>query len=322
MALQKRRQVARDGRVCRVGQAQLNQTGAAALWADISGFLRHKTIEHQALNFIARQRNGARAANQLRAAAQQGDVGLRRRVGTQQQFFGGAAALHQLREARCRQTGSIAQAALNVVRQRQVHVVAAEHQMFADADARQTRQAIGGGRSVLDRNQRQVRGAAADVAHQHLLRAVQLRGQLLALAKQPVVEGGLRFFQQAQRGQAGIARGLQRQGARAFVERGWHRQHDVLLRQRRIGKARIPRRMHMRQIAGAGRDRRDFGYVTFRALCAPRQDGGVAVNAGVRQPAFGAADQARRHLAAQVACVTPQHRCFGAVPRQGQLRGA
>ena len=53
--------------------------------------------------------------------------------------------------------------------QGQVHVVAAEHQVIADTDARQHRHA------VVDAgfDQRQVRGAATHVAHQYQTRARQ-----------------------------------------------------------------------------------------------------------------------------------------------------
>ncbi len=90
----------------------------------------------------------------------------------------------------------------------------------------------------FDLDQAEVGGAAADVAHQHQPRVGQRAGQRVAVAQQPVVERRLRFFQQPQRGQAGLARGRQRQRARRFVERGGHRQHQLLLLQRVVRKAR------------------------------------------------------------------------------------
>ena len=97
---------------------------------------------------------------------------------------------------------------------------------------------------------------------------------------------------------AGQARGLDGERARALVERGGHGEHDVLLGQRRVGEVRVPRRLHMGQIAGAGRHGRDLGDVLGRA---PGQDGRRAVHTGVREPALGAADQTSRHLGAQLA---------------------
>ena len=101
--------------------------------------------------------------------------------------------------------------------QREVHIVAAEDQVIADADTADGRLAV----SVAgwaDLHQAEIRGAAADVAHQQQPRIGQVLRQGGALAIQPVVEGSLRFLQQAQRGQARHARRLQRQRARAFVK--------------------------------------------------------------------------------------------------------
>ena len=118
------------------------------------------------------------------------------------------------------------------------------------------------------------------------------------MAQQPVVQRRLRLFKQAHVGQASLARGGQRQRARAFVKRRGHGQHQLLLLQRASRKAPVPRRAHIAQIAGTGLDRRDLDHLVGRA---PRQDGRLTINRAVRQPALGAGHQPARHLRAQLA---------------------
>jgi hypothetical protein len=99
-----------------------------------------------------------------------------------------------LREARGGQALALARKArLQPVRERQVHVVAAQHQVLAHGDARERGQST---RCGFHADQRQVGRAAAHVGHQHQAAAFQLRGQLPALQRQPVVERGLGFFEQ------------------------------------------------------------------------------------------------------------------------------
>ncbi len=78
------------------------------------------------------------------------------------------------------------------MREREVHVVAAEHQMVAHTDAGERRLAV----AHLDFDQREVGGAAAHVADQHEPCIRQFSRQTLAMMKQPVVERGLWLFQQ------------------------------------------------------------------------------------------------------------------------------
>jgi len=179
------------------------------------------------------------------------------------------------------------------MRQRQVHIVAAEDQVVAHAAARQSRFAL---LIEVDIDQAEVGSAAAHVHHQDAARVCQLRVQVVAVAVQKIIKSGLRFFHQPERGQAGQLRRCQREGAGAFVERGGNGQHQFLAFQRGAGKARIPGRAHMGQVAGAGGHRRNPGHV---ALSAPGQDGCMAVDIGMRQPALGARYQPARYLAAQ-----------------------
>ena len=181
------------------------------------------------------------------------------------------------------------------MRQGQIHVVAAQHQMLAHGRARQQRQAAAW--CCFHPDQRQVGGAAAHVQHQHQAAVLQLLGELRALQHQPIVKRGLGFFEQLHPGQAGQLRRLQRERARALVEGGGHRQHHQLLGQRRIGVRCIPGGAHMRQVAAGGLQRRDLGHILARA---PGQYRRGAVHTGVRQPALGTGHQPPRHGRAEV----------------------
>lgn len=100
--------------------------------------------------------------------------------------------------------------------QRQIHVVAAQHQMLTHGRASQHRQAAIG--CSFDANQSQVGGATAHVHHQHQPALGQLLSQRIALQQQPVMKRRLGLFQQLHAGQTRQLRGLQRQCARTFVE--------------------------------------------------------------------------------------------------------
>ena len=77
------------------------------------------------------------------------------------------------------------------MRQREVHVVAAEHQVVAHADARELRLTV----LHLHLDQREVSRAAAHVADQHEPRFGELIAKRAAMPEQPVVEGCLWLFQ-------------------------------------------------------------------------------------------------------------------------------
>ncbi|PMQ15051.1 hypothetical protein JaAD80_17685 [Janthinobacterium sp. AD80] len=305
MLLQKAGQVARDGRVLRVGQAEFDDAGAALFRRLADCYLREEAVDHHGRHLLARDVGGTAAFDQARAGAQQGDGRLVGCVAGEQQFLGGAAAFHQLRQARGGQlhaafdTGG--QARFHQVRQRQVHIVAAEYQMIADAAAFKLRFAV-----VIESHvdQAEIGGAAAHVAHQDAARSGQVRAQGGAPALQVVIKSRLRFFDQPQAGQAGHARRLQGECARTLVERGGNGQHQFLRFQGRVGKALVPRGAHVGQIAGAGHHGRYLGHIGIRA---PRQDGRLAVHAGMRQPALRAGHEPSRHLRAELACQGAQH---------------
>ena len=158
---------------------------------------------------------------------------------------------------------------LHDVRQRQVHVVAAEQDVIADRDALEREVAV----ALADRDQREVGGAAADVAHQHDVADAQLPAPAVARAVDPRVEGGLRLLEQRDVREAGGVRRLQRQLARHRVERRRHGEEDVLAfeRERRVGgrEARVPRPSQMPEV-GATRRRPAASANASAQLVVPR----------------------------------------------------
>ena len=182
------------------------------------------------------------------------------------------------------------------MRQRQIHVVAAEHQVLAHGGAREGRQRVR--TRLFHADQREVGGATAYVDHEHQASVLQLRVELLALQNQPVVEGGLGFFQQVDLRQTGQLRGLQRQRTRALVKRRRNREHHDLLCQRSVGMCGVPRGLHVCEVAGRSLYRRNLVYVFRRA---PGQDGGGAIHAIVREPALGAGHQTRWNGGTEIA---------------------
>ena len=296
VALQEGRQVAGDRWVGGVGQAEFDDAGSPPSGRFIRLHHWQKAIDDEPLHVLSRQLNRACGADQPGTRAKQGDRCPLGRIRRQQLLLGHAAALHELRKARRRQALSAAKALLDKMGQRQVHVVATQHQVVTDADAGEFWR--GAVRPGLDLDQRQVGGAAAHVAHQHQPGAVEFGSETVAIAIQPVLKGGLRLFDQAQPGQAGEAGRFEGERPGAFVERGRNREDDFLSGERAVGKARVPRRVHMGQVARAGRQRRHLGHILAGA---PGQDGRAAIHAGVGQPAFGAGHQPARHLGAEVA---------------------
>ena len=328
MAGKKRGDVPRDGRIARIRQAEFDDRAARAARQFVGRDLRKEAVDDDLLDFLPRQLRRARAADQAAARAEQRDRDRVGRVGAEQALLRGAAALDELRQARGRQPrAGLGQARLDEPREREVHVVAAEHEVIADADPRECGLAVVAERHV---DEREVGRAAADVADQHAPRAGERVAQRRAVAVQPVVERGLRFFEQPQRGQPREARGFDRQRARAVVERRGHGEDHVLLGQRRSGEMRVPRVAHVREVARARVDRRHLVDAVGRA---PRQDRRKAVDRRVRQPALRARDEPARHLRAERTRVAADHGrqraafacCFighrARLPRQPQRLG-
>ena len=87
---------------------------------------------------------------------------------------------------------------LDVMRQREVDVVAAEHQVIADGDAAEAR----AGRRLDDRDQAEIGRAAADVADQDQLAGADLALPAVLVRDDPAIERRLRLLEQRDRSRA------------------------------------------------------------------------------------------------------------------------
>ena len=167
----------------------------------------------------------------------------------EQVFFGAAASVGERAHLpRVKLLALGRQLAGHHMGQRQVHVVAAQQNMFAHGDAVQFQLAA----LLQHRNQRKVAGAAAHVDDQDDVAGLDLFAPAPAAALNPVVKRGLRLFKQCQRGVAGSAGGLGGQFARGRVKRGRNRDGDVLLLKRRVGVGLVPGLAQVGQVAGRG----------------------------------------------------------------------
>ena len=203
------RQVARHGRIRRVGQPELLQTHAARasrhLVAPTAG--KKPSSEHR-VHIVARQRSvivppisreplpsrvtGLFARDASRAASPS-----RRGTGAR------GVQLPRVDAMAVRLEPLLQQA-----REREVHVVAAEQDVIADRDALEREVAV----VLADRDQAEVGRAAADVADEDRSPTRIRRRQLVALRVEPRVEGGLRLLEQRDVSEAGA---VARRGASA-----------------------------------------------------------------------------------------------------------
>ena len=289
------RQVAGHGRVGGVREADLGQT-------DSTPALRHlgrrgpgnEAIEKDTRQHDAGQLGLERTADDPRTPSQDrdGDRGLR---GTgEEDLLGRPAGISEsdpLRGVQC--VHPAGQGRRDGVRQRKVHVVAAEQDVLPDGLPRQGELAILLGHG----NQREVGRPAADVADEQDITDLDLLPPAVSLPGEPGIEGGLRFFQQGDPLQTGRPRGLDGQLASDRVERRGNGQEHVLLFQRLVrvlaGDLLIPGVAEVTQVGCRCLDRRDL--VDIRRS-APRQDRGAAVHSWMREPALGRTDQSSRHL--------------------------
>ena len=128
--------MARDGHVALVRQPRRDEAAARALWPGVRFDERKEPFEHHLLGFVSRESGRPRRADETRTARQQRDRGVGGGRNTEQLFLRHAAGGHELPEAAGVQLVSrVDEPGLARVCEREVHVVTAEQQMWADRDA-------------------------------------------------------------------------------------------------------------------------------------------------------------------------------------------
>lgn len=282
-------QVASDGRVRRVGQTELLESRASADWPGVQPNLGEKTLHQQFPHFLLRDLHLQSAPDQPGAGTGQVDREAFGRIGAQEGFLDLAACADQDGPLARFEFALPLQLSLDVMRQRQIEVVAAEDQVLAHRHPVEPHLAV---RLAAHADQREVARPATDVTHEDFLAWGDLLLPVVRVLVDPGIKCRLGLFDQHNPGQAGHGGRLDRQLAGDLVERGRQRQHKVLLGQGVLGELLVPRLAHVAQVAPADIHRRQPLHVRCTM---PWQYRRRPVNAGVTQPRLGRDHQTPRH---------------------------
>jgi hypothetical protein len=114
-----------------------------------------------------------------------------------------------------------------------IHVVAAQHQMFADGDAAQRL-------SFVDLNEREIQSTAAGIDHENQSHSRECGLKIVAMTRREIVERRLRLFDQRELFISRLPCRCDCQGTCDLVERCRHRDHDFQLFERCFRMTVIP----------------------------------------------------------------------------------
>ncbi len=316
LAAQQRGEVAGDGGILRVGQADLREARARAgdgAGAALDG--GEEAFEQDGGEQFALQLGADGAADEPGAAAGHHQGHALQAGVAQQLFLGQAAGIGERAHLPGVELFAFGgQAARDAVGQGQVHVVAAEQDVFAHGHAVQLQVAGVFG----DGNEREVAGAAAHIDDEDHVAHLHLLAPVARTAGDPAVERGLGFFQQRDALVSGGLGGLGREFACGRVERCGNGDGDGLLLERCVWVAVVPGVAQVLQVVGAGGQRRDALDLGRRI---GRQDAGAAVHAGMAEPALGAGDEADGGERTVAASPFASDAAGRGVPGQGQVAG-
>ena len=155
---------------------------------------RKESFEKELADFVAIQFNRNGAGHQSTAASRDRDRQLGGSFAMQQRLLGVATGMPERNGLPRVELDAFfrLQAFRGKMRQRQIHIIAADQQMIADGAPLQHQFAL-----ILGRlDQRQIRRASAHVADQHHIAGPQMLAPLIPLCMQPGVHRGLRFLEQ------------------------------------------------------------------------------------------------------------------------------
>ena len=282
----KLRQMLGDGGIGSIVQTHFHQCGAAlALRSSIALHDREKTFEQKVAYFIARHFPAQSAANQTGSAAQDGERILRRLfVARPAAFLRSTALLPERMELdRIELDVLLRELLLGMARHREIHVVAAEQQVFADRHALKLQFS----RLLRNGDQAEICRAAADVDNQNQIAWLYLFAPVW-IALDPGIESGLRLFDDCYFRITGLrAARCVRSRAAASKEAGTVIKNALFI-EGSIRMLMVPGRSEVRKILARSFDWRD--------LCMP--SGAFSGNSGrlgfegVRKPALGGVHEA------------------------------
>ena len=309
---EERRQVPGDRRVGRVRQAELLEAALPVLRHRVAVARRQKPIEQHPPQLVAIDGERPRRGHQARPPRGQGKGERLSAVFGQQLFLQQAALTDEGSEVgrRQRPVGRL-ERAFQMRRQGCVEVVAAEQQVLADGAALEVDAAV---LQLAGGDEREVRRAAADVAHQHRLAGPHPVGPV-GVPVHPGVERRLRLLDQHDPRQAGLLGCAYGQLAGDLVEAGRQGDDDLLLGERRPVAVPVPG--DVPEDRRGGLDRTDPRTV---GLAVPGQDGGRAVDAGMAQPRLRRGDQPSGPQPPEIAGRGADDRIGGVLRREEQKR--
>ena len=293
-----------DHRIGRVGQAEFLQSGPPRLVRQVvERGPGEEPVDDDLRQQGAIERRGNRLGEQARAARGNRDRRFRQAGVLEQGDLCASCGMRQRQELPGVQRLAFGlQPGLQRIGQRQIHVVAAEQDVFADADALQLQ--VAG--DIGHRDQAEIGGAAADVAHQDDVARRHRIAPLPAGPRGPGIEGRLRFLQQRDVAQSGGLGRFGRQVSRDLVERSGHRHHDLAVADvplPALGLSGVEEgALEVLQVEAGAIERREL------LLCAigpPRKRALLRIDVRVGQPGFGRRHQAIGHQGAMVAGELP-----------------
>ena len=169
----------------------------------------------------------------------------------------------------------------NVTGEGEVHVIAAEHQVFPYRKAVEAQALV----PSADGNDREIRGASAYVADQNHLTFLHPAFPVGFVLRKPGIKGREGFLDEYHPGQTRIDGGGHGELPGDFIEGSRYGEDDQLFFEAIAGSAFgdgfIPDFPQVLQVTGAGLDRRNLVHIGSHR---PGQDGGGAVHAAMAEP--------------------------------------
>ena len=205
-----------------------------------------ESVDEQFFDFRTLDLNRNAAANKLRTRARQKDAPRRRAVVIlAQKRLLRFASLFEKKRAFAgteRRRTLFENLGFQILIERMVEIVAAEHKMVADGHAIELHASAARIFPFpFERvNERKVGRAAANVAHEYLLAGRDEIGPVLFMLRKPRIKRRLRLLDERHARQSGKLRRFEREHTRRFVERRGYRKNDVLRFQREIRAFRVP----------------------------------------------------------------------------------
>jgi hypothetical protein len=241
-----------------------------------------------------------RAADQLAATAEDRDRRALGRTVGEQGLLGAAARMDE--RALLQRIELLVEIALDDRSEREVDVVAPEQDVIADRDALERERAT----IVGDLDQREIGGAASDVAHEHDITGLEVLAPLIAPRGEVRVERGLRLLEQRDLLEPGLAGRDDRELAGDRVEARRYGDQDFLLVGRFVLVRLVPRGAQVREVACGCIDGRDALATGHRLLelalrAAERQYLRGAIDRRVAQPRLRRRDEPVRQLRPAIA---------------------